>query len=98
MRQTRCRGWFVPTALVLSVVSSAPGAHATGPPPPAPAEARAAAPVTPVAAGTPDISFARCHFQKTPPYEPRVRLECDPGEVVVAVFEDGVRCCALELK
>jgi len=46
----------------------------------------------------PGISFARCHFQKTPPFEPRVKLECGPGEVVVAVFADGIRCCELELR
>ncbi len=44
------------------------------------------------------ISFGSCHFQKTPPHEPRVRLECEAGEVVVAVFDNGIRCCELELE
>lgn len=44
------------------------------------------------------IALGSCHFQKTPPYEPRLRLECENGEVVVAVFDDGIRCCALELR
>lgn len=55
--------------------------------------------VTPVAAATkPSISFGSCRFQKTPPYEPRTKLECGDGEVVVAVFEDGIRCCELKLQ
>ncbi len=79
---------FALTASVTNAVDEAPEASA--------AEAPTA--ITPVSATKPAISFGRCHFQKTPPYEPRVRLECDAGEVVVAVFEDGIRCCELELR
>ncbi len=61
-------------------------------------EASKATQVQPIAATKHAVSLGSCHFQKTPPYEPRVRLECDPGEVVVAVFEDGIRCCQLELR
>ncbi|MBM4267203.1 MAG: hypothetical protein FJ144_11455 [Deltaproteobacteria bacterium] len=54
--------------------------------------------VQPVTAKASAISFGACHFQDTPPHDPHRRLECAPGEVVVAVYEQGVRCCSLELR
>ena len=49
-------------------------------------------------AGAPSISFGDCHYEKTPAYDPHVTIECPPGEVVVAVYEMGARCCLLELR
>ena len=90
--QTWCLGW----TLALALVSAPPGLAADGTPP-APASERTIKPIKSADGGS-KISFVRCHFQKTPAYEPRTRLECDPGEVVVAVFDDGIRCCELEVR
>jgi hypothetical protein len=51
----------------------------------------------PAAAEASTIAFSRCHYVMTPAFEPQIRLECPPGEVVVAVYAQSVRCCALEM-
>ena len=94
-RHMRTKAVIGAAALTISLGGSAELVAAE---PAATIEAEATTAITPVAATKGGISFGSCHFQKTPPYEPRAHLECGSREVVVAVFEDGIRCCELELK
>lgn len=88
---------IVRMALVAVVLVWTVPAHAVEPAPSS-GEVTKAAAVPPAAETKSGIALGSCHFQKTPPYEPRTKLECDNGEVVVAVFDDGIRCCELELR
>ena len=98
---TRFLASATPRALALvaaAMLSAAATASWATEPSVATVEGDTATEVQPVTAKAPAISFGACHFQNTPPHDPHRRLECLPGEVVVAVYEQGVRCCALELR
>lgn len=49
------------------------------------------------AASAPRITFGACELQSTLPFEESRRIECSAGQVIVAVYEDSVRCCTLEV-
>ncbi len=44
------------------------------------------------------IAIDECHLESTPPFEQGRRVECRRGEVIVAVYEDAVRCCSLSIR
>ena len=46
---------------------------------------------------SPQITFANCRMESTPPYEDGEVLECGAGQVIVAVYSKTVRCCSLKL-
>lgn len=45
----------------------------------------------------PRISLGECKLESTLPFEDSRRIECSAGQVIVAVYEDAVRCCTLQV-
>ncbi len=45
----------------------------------------------------PRITFGECHVESTPPFEESRSIECNTGQVIVAVYENAVRCCTLRV-
>lgn len=46
----------------------------------------------------PQITLGECRLESTLPFEESRRIECSAGQVIVAVYEDAVRCCTLQVR